>query len=489
MNRKQFVIGLVFASMLGGLIALGGFKLFEKETPRYESVDQGQPFHFSNLLADTNFAVPDGLNFVYAAEMATPCVVHIKSSYDQSAQTFRSPFEDMFPDFFGNPRGAPRDQEPRRARSAGSGVIISEDGYIVTNNHVVANADEIEVTLNNNMNFDAKVIGTDPNTDLAVLKIDTDNLPYVKFGDSDKVRIGEWVLAVGNPFDLTSTVTAGIVSAKGRNINILREQYGIESFIQTDAAVNPGNSGGALVNLRGELIGINTAIATPTGSYAGYSFAVPVSLVKKVVGDLIEYGVVQRALLGIQIANVNDPRLESEVEDLQGVYVMEVNDGGAAEEAGIEKGDVIVKIDDKDVTNVAELQDFVARNRPGDKVKVTFHRDGKTKTVTATLKNYDNEVKLIKNSDEASIEGATFRNATSEELEKLNIDGGVVIENLERGKWSSAGIKEGFIINEIDKRPIKDVNDLRAALRGKEGGILIGGVYPDGEEAYYGLAW
>jgi S1-C subfamily serine protease len=279
------------------------------------------------------------------------------------------------------------------------------------------------------------------------------------------------------------------VSAKGRNINILREQYGIESFIQTDAAVNPGNSGGALVNLKGELIGINTAIATPTGSYAGYSFAVPASLVSKVVGDLIEYGVVQRALLGIQIANVNDPRLEADVDELQGVYVMEVNEGGAAEEAGIEKGDVIVKIDEKDVTNVAELQDFVARNRPGDKIKVTFRRDGKTKSVSAILKNYDNEIKIVKSTDEAAIEGATFRNATKDELADLDIDGGVVIENLERGKWASAGIKEGFIINEIDKRPIKDVNDLRAALRGKEGGILIGGVYPDGEEAYYGLSW
>lgn len=493
MSKKQFYVGLLLASIFGGLVALASFKAFEKERPHYESTSQSQNFQFSKFLSDSSFIVPDGLNFVYAAELVTPAVVHIKSTYEGNAQgnAYRNPFEDMFRDFFGDPGQNPHGQgEPREQRSAGSGVIVAADGYIVTNNHVIADASKIEVTLNDNRTFKAKLIGTDPNTDIAVLKVDADGLPVVKFGDSDKVRVGEWVLAVGNPFDLTSTVTAGIVSAKGRNINILREQYGIEAFIQTDAAVNPGNSGGALVNLKGELIGINTAIATPTGSYTGYSFAVPVSLVHKVVDDLVEFGIVQRAILGISIANTNDPRIGEELDELQGVYVMGVNDGSAAQEAGIEKGDVITEIDNQQVTNVAELQDMVGRNRPGDKIKVTYTRDGKYKTVSATLKNIDNEIKVVTKTDAVTIEGSQFTTATEEALDKLNLDGGVVLQKVGPGKWLDAGLKEGFIITSIDKRPIKNVGELRTALRGKEGeGILIAGVYPDGEETYYGMGW
>ncbi|MCK5101197.1 MAG: trypsin-like peptidase domain-containing protein, partial [Cyclobacteriaceae bacterium] len=351
-------------------------------------------------------------------------------------------------------------------------------------------ADEMEVTLHDNRTYNATLVGTDPNTDIAVIKIDEKGLPFINFGNSDIVKVGEWVLAVGNPYELTSTVTAGIVSAKGRNIGILRERYGIESFIQTDAAVNPGNSGGALVNLRGELIGINSAIATPTGSYAGYSFAVPVSLVKKVVDDLIEYGMVQRALLGIEIVNVNDPRLEEDLDDLTGVYINVVNENSAAEEAGLKKGDIILKINNTEVADVAQLQDLVARHRPGDKISVTYKRDGKTKTVSAKLKNLDNQIKIVKKDDAYATEGASLRNATKDEIEEYDVNGGVIIEKIGVGKWKDAGIKDGFLITSINNRPVKGVNELRALLSNSSGeGVLIKGKYQDGKEAYYGMGW
>jgi len=492
MNKKQIILGMIFASLLGGLVALGGFKLFEKEQPSYESFQTGQNVKFSSYLTDSSFTIPAGLNFVFAAEQTTPTVVHIKSTYGQPQVNEGhpgGPMDDWLKDFFGDPRGYHGQPRPPQ-QAAGSGVIISSDGYIITNNHVIKNADKLEVTLYDNRTFEAEVIGADPNTDIALVKINAEGLPFIKYGDSDKMRIGEWVLAVGNPFDLTSTVTAGIISAKGRSIGILRERYGIESFIQTDAAVNPGNSGGALVNLRGELIGINTAIATPTGTYAGYSFAVPVSIVHKVINDLTEYGVVQRALLGIQIVNVNDPRLEEEVDDLVGVYVFEVNENSAAEEAGLKKGDVIIKIEGHKVTNTAELQDLVARNRPGDKIKVTFNRDGQTQTVTAKLKNLDNEVRIVRKNDAVIIEGASFKNATEEDLENLDLSYGVKVVDVKSGKWYDTGIKKGFVISSIDKRPVRNVDDLREMLRTSKGdGILIAGKYPDGEEAYYGMGW
>jgi len=491
MNRKQLLVGLVLASLFGGIVALGGYKLFEKDKPSYIQTLPNSNVQFSNYLNDTSFVVPEGLNFVYAAEIVTPRVVHIKSTMSLTARDnpYSSPFDDMFRDFFGDPREYRGQQRP--AQSAGSGVIISDNGYIATNNHVIKDAEEIEVTLYDNRTYPATLIGTDPNTDIAVIKIDEDKLPFIKFGNSDNVRVGEWVLAVGNPFELTSTVTAGIVSAKGRNIGILRERYGIESFIQTDAAVNPGNSGGALVNLKGELIGINTAIATPTGSYAGYSFAVPVSLVKKVVEDLMEYGMVQRAVLGIEIVNVNDPRLEEDIDDLKGVYVNSVYENSAAEEAGLKKGDIILKINDTDVTNVAELQDLVARNRPGDKINVTYKRDGKTKTVSAKLKNLDNNIEIVKRDDAYAIEGASFRNATENELKEYDAEAGVIIENIGAGKWKDAGIEDGFLITSINRRSVKDVNELRAMLQNRTGdGILIKGKYPDSDkEVYYGMGW
>lgn len=491
MNRRQLMVGLLFASLFGGMVALGGYKLFEKENPSYMQSPLNNNVKFTTYLNDSSFIVPTGLNFVYAAELVTPRVVHIKSTISSSARNnpHGSPFDDMFRDYFGAPRDNRRQQRPQQ--SSGSGVIISDKGYIVTNNHVIDDADEIEIVLNDNRTYMAKLIGTDPSTDIAVIKIDEKDLPFVNFGNSDKVRVGEWVLAVGNPFELTSTVTAGIVSAKGRNIGILREQYGIESFIQTDAAVNPGNSGGALVNLKGELIGINTAIATPTGSYAGYSFAVPVSLVKKVVEDLIEHGIVQRAVLGIVIVNVNDPHLEEDIDELKGVYVNAVNENSAAEESGLKKGDIILEINNTEVANVAELQDLVARHRPGDEIDVTYKRDGEIKTISAKLKNLDNEIKIVKKDESYKIEGASFRNATEEEIEEYGVEDGVIIENIGKGKWKDAGVDDGFLITSINKRKVKDVNELRGLLRNSSGeGILIRGKYSDEDkEIYYGMGW
>src|SRR5690606_20995324 len=366
----------------------------------------------------------------------------------------------------------------RSPRSAsGSGVIVSSDGYIATNNHVVDNAENIVVKLYDNREYVAKLIGTDPTTDIALVKIDADNLPYIKYGNSDEIRVGEWVLAVGNPFDLASTVTAGIVSAKSRNINILNSQgkgMQIEAFIQTDAAVNPGNSGGALVNLKGELVGINTAIATPTGAYAGYSFAVPVSLVKKVVNDLKDYGVVQRALLGVSIRDIDANLAEEKgFKALKGVYIKGVGENSAAQEAGIKSGDVIVKVDGIGINTVAQLQEQIGRSRPGDKVDITYMRGGKEKTVKVTLKNSVGTTSVMKKDEAIEVDGATFVNLSKEELAKLGVEGGVKIEGIVSDKWRKAGLKEGFVITSIHKKSIESVSDFVEATQNLSGRILI----------------
>lgn len=485
MNRKQYLIGLVVASFFGGLIALGGYAIFIKDKPQYNTFEERQNVKFSSVAFDTtSYDIPEGLNFVQSAKLVTPGVVHVRSTIEQTESTqYRHPWED----FFGYPNPNP---QPRQGQASGSGVIISDDGYIATNNHVIDDATEIEITLYDNRKYDAKVIGTDPNTDLALLKIDERDLPFIRFGDSDRVQIGEWVLAVGNPFNLTSTVTAGIVSAKARNIQLPgRSQYGIESFIQTDAAVNPGNSGGALVNLRGELIGINTLIQSNTGSYTGYSFAVPVSLIKKVMNDLKEFGAVQRALLGITIRDVNaDDAEELKLEEVVGVFVNGVNGNSAAEEAGIEEGDVITAIEGKSIKNVSELQESVAVKKPGDKIKVSYIRNGKKKSTMATLKNMAGDIGIVR-IEGTSIEGATCTEIGDELKNELNLKGGIQLNEIKSGKWKDAGIKNGFIITSIDKREVSSINDLMSALANREGGTLIGGLYPDGEAAYYGIGW
>ncbi|MEO9803457.1 MAG: Do family serine endopeptidase [Reichenbachiella sp.] len=496
MDKKQFFLGMIFASLIGGVVALGGYQLIKEEQPASIIQSSNQPVRFSNYAFDSSaMVVPEGLNFVYAAKAVTPGVVHIRSTFSGTASNSggSSPFDQYFREFFGDPnRGGQGQQRP--SMGSGSGVIISEDGYIATNNHVIENATEIEVLLNDNRTYKAEIVGTDPTTDLALLKVDASGLPFIKVGNSDQIQVGEWVLAVGNPFEFRSTVTAGIISAKGRNINILRNRNNlqIESFLQTDAAVNPGNSGGALVNLRGELVGINTAIATPTGTYAGYSFAVPSNLADKVLADLKEFGVVQRALLGINIRDVNSQLAEEEnLGVLEGVYVINVNPNSGADKAGIQNGDVIVAIGGEKVTKTSELQEKVALNRPGDKVEVTLIRDGKKKTVTATLQNTLGTTATVASANNMTIQGGTFTDLTDEEKEKLNLEGGAKLLKVEEGKWREAGIKEGFIVTRVDKGQILSVEDLsRALTRTNDGsGLLIEGMYEDGEKAYYGIGW
>lgn len=486
MSKRSLILAMVFSSLFGGIVAVVGFSLIvPQERIIQQTGAEANPVSLTNYVFDSaDFIVPDGLNFVFAAKNATPSVVHIRTTYIDGMRA-NSPFNDFFKDYFGERyerRGGP-------ARGAGSGVVISPDGYIVTNNHVIANADEIEVVLNDNRSYQAKVVGADENTDLAVLKVEEDNLIAVKYGDSENINIGEWVLAIGNPYEFRSTVTAGIVSAKGRNINILDGDYRIESFIQTDAAVNPGNSGGALVNLNGELVGINTAIASPSGAFAGYSFAVPVSLVKKVVSDLVEYGAVQRALLGISIYDVNAQVAEAnDLKVLKGIYVNGVMEGKAADRAGIERGDVIIAIDSKPVNNVAQLQEQVAIKRPGDQVEVKFIRGGKEKIVVAKLRNEEGTLDVVELAADYRIEGATFVDVSDALKSRLNIEGGVQIEELGDGKWRDVRMKEGFIITGIDNEKIRNIRELENYFkRPRTDGILIEGVYPDGSKAHYGL--
>src|SRR5688572_9622458 len=492
MEARKFILGLMLSATMGGGMAIGGYKLLEDERqPVAQTANQN--VRYTSMMRDSNVEVPAGLNFMNAAEAVTPAVVHITTEYNQrqSQQNYgqMDPFSrEFFGDNFG---GYPRQQGP--AQGSGSGVIIASNGYIVTNNHVIDKADKIKVIMDDKRGMEATLVGTDPNTDIAVLKVEADNLPALRYGNSDQVRVGEWVLAVGNPFNLNSTVTAGIVSAKGRNINILRgkDNMGIESFIQTDAAVNPGNSGGALVNLNGDLVGINTAIATQTGSYSGYSFAVPSAIVSKVVDDLLKYGEVQRALLGVSIREVDATlAAEKKIKTLNGVYVMGLNKGSAASEAGLEEGDVITKINGADVNTSAQLQEQVARFRPGDKIKVTFLRDNKEKTVNATLRNKMNDTEIVRYDPgkEVEIDGATFKPLTKQELSKYELNGGVKITDVKNSKFRDTGMRDGFIILQIDKTDVKTPKDVEKLLNDRKGGILIGGIYPDGRQAFYAMS-
>ncbi len=436
-------------------------------------------------LTRVNFgnAASGATDFTVAAENTVPTVVHVKTTYQRKTAT--NSFIDPFQFFWGQP--APQMQQPQQ-QSTGSGVIISDDGYIVTNNHVVDDAELVEVTLDDKRTYTAKIIGTDPSTDLALLKIDEKGLAYSVYGNSDAVKVGEWVLAVGNPFNLTSTVTAGIVSAKARNIHILPDQkFPIESFIQTDAAVNPGNSGGALVNTNGELIGINAAIASNTGSYSGYSFAIPVNMVKKVVNDLMEFGNVQRGFIGVSIRDLDaEFAKEKNIGQLDGVYVSGLTQGGSAQESGIKEGDVITKINNITIKSSPELQEQVGRYRPGDKINVTVLRDAEEKTLSVTLKNKEGNTKIGK-VEIVNVLGARLEVISEGEQSKLGIEGGVKVKDLQSGKLKNAGIREGFIITSIDNKPVIDANDVSNYLDQKQGGVLIEGIYANGTRAYYGF--
>ncbi len=412
-------------------------------------------------------------NFKYAVQKSLHSVVHVKTVLNNEYN--ESPFYDLF---FGD-----KDM-PFPIMGSGSGVIISKDGYVVTNYHVIRKSKRIEIVLNDKRSFYAKVIGIDPPTDLALLKIDADELPAINYGNSDYLEIGDWVLAVGNPFNLTSTVTAGIVSAKARNINILTHRSSVESFIQTDAAINPGNSGGALVNIRGDLIGINTAIASQTGSYSGYSFAIPVSIVKKVINDLKEYGIVQRAVLGVTIKEIDAKLAEKlALDKIEGVYISDVEENSAAKQAGILKEDIILKVGSATINNVAELQEQISKYSPGDKIKLTVKRKDKLHELLATLQNKKGKAYL--QTELLDLMGADFKKLDEAKKERLNISNGVQIKNLREGKLKEAGIEKGFIITSINHKKVDEVNDIHAILNKSRGGVYIKGVYPNGETGYY----
>jgi len=444
---------------------------------------------------EQNLALSRSVDFTYAAEKSVNSVVHIKTKYKVSYQQGGDYFNDLFEYFFGRPQNPRQYQEPKeQPGGSGSGVIITDDGYIVTNNHVIEKTSSIEVTLNDKRTFKAELIGADPTTDIALLKIDASGLHPISYGNSDELKVGEWVLAVGNPFNLTSTVTAGIVSAKARNINILSADLKIESFIQTDAAVNPGNSGGALVNTKGELVGINTAIASQTGQFVGYSFAVPVSIVSKVVEDLKTFGVVQRAVLGVQTRDIDaEFAKEKKLSTLDGVYVANVMDKGAAKNAGIKEGDIIIAIEDVKVKSLAELQEQVGRYRPGDIIQVSVNRNGKEQVFQVELRNRSGNTGVVKTVDLAQL-GAKFQPINSNTKFKFGINGGLEVVSVERnGRFAKAGVLKGYIILKANKMTINSEDDLEEiyeqVINNKEDDevLLLTGVYPNGHVVYYAV--
>ncbi|MBL7811652.1 MAG: Do family serine endopeptidase [Bacteroidetes bacterium] len=485
-NKNKFLT-LALAGLLGGVVSLGGYALLAKKTGRsIENLQNasGQLARYASLNTVPAF------DFTGVSSIATPAVVHIKTTVGtQQPESGRGGQQPMDPfEFFNGPGGGFRFENPGPRQASGSGVILSDDGYIVTNNHVVEGATKIEVVLNDKRTYVAELIGTDKNTDIALIRIPESNLPFLKLGNSDDVKVGQWTVAVGNPFNLNSTVTLGIVSAVGRNIDLIRShgnKYAIENFIQTDAAINPGNSGGALVSVAGELIGINTAIASETGSYAGYAFAVPVNLVKKVVNDLMKYGKVQRGLLGVSIQEINQQLADEKgLSDLKGVYVAEVVQNSAAEKAGIKKGDVILKINGTEVNSSSRLQEEVGKNKPGDKVTVTLRRKGDVKDVEATLLSEDGKTKLEvaeKSSSETYL-GLKLTNTTREERMKLTVKNGVKVEEVGNGVFKDAGVPKDMTITHINNEPVYSAQGAIAALKNLKGAITIEGKTVAGAE-------
>jgi Do/DeqQ family serine protease len=477
---KQFTKTLGIA-LLGALLAIGllEFKNRDGETNKSEQVYQSPPTSGQFAIYDTpNGELP---SFTEIAENAVKSVVHVNTEYQMDG------YYDPFAQMFGKP------QQGQIARGAGSGVIIGSEGYIVTNNHVIEGADNIYVTTNNNKTYTAKILGTDPATDIALIKIDESDLPAIEFGNSNQSKVGEWVLAVGNPFNLTSTVTAGIISAKSRNINLLRHDqntFPIESFIQTDAAVNPGNSGGALINTSGQLIGINTAIASRTGSYTGYSFAVPSRIVQKVSNDIIEFGEVQRALIGVSIQNVNQKIADQlSLEDVNGVLVSGLTPKGAATEAGLLEKDVIVGVNGESISNVPELQEEVSQYRPGDHILVSVLRENKLKEFEVILRNKVGTTDIYKKEDfnASALLQAELVALDKYQLRKYRLNSGIQVIDFTGDKLQSLGVKKGFIITHVDRVPVSSEEEIAQLLLNSEEGILLSGIYPNGQKAYYGL--
>ncbi len=501
MNQTAKTVVIAIAS---SVVTLAGYHFIGKSGVK--DVVFKESGENSSITRLANFGATAGVpgDFTYGAEVSTPGVVHIKATaIRQARQQQRSVFDDFFgDDFFGMPRG----NQP--SESSGSGVIISAEGYIATNNHVIEGAEELEVITSDKKIYKGKVIGTDPSTDIAVIKIEANNLNALTFANSDNVKVGEWVLAVGNPFNLESTVTAGIISAKGRDISILKNKYTerfqrngnkpsgdtpIESFIQTDAAVNPGNSGGALVNLKGELIGINTAIASPNGAYAGYAFAVPSSIVKKVTADIIKFGNVQRGYLGISPMELNSKIAEEVGAKLnEGIYVADVPENGAAYAAGVKKGDVILKIDGIEVKSEPKFREMIGRKSLGETVRVTVNRNGSIKDYDITLRNRDGGKDMVKKESQNLFSklGANFEDVSAAEKSKFGINGGVKVKEIYEGQISNqTEIREGFIIIKVGDRKVNNTTELKKALeQAKADGedvVMLGGFYPGYSKMYY----
>ena len=468
----------MLSALAGGLTAYAVVKsMTTDEITVIQNEDQGARFRTVSLAQDN---WPD---FTYAAESAVDAVVYVKVT---STQTTQQAPNSIFDYFFGfPPSGAPQQRE---RVGSGSGVIIREDGYIVTNNHVIEGATKIEVTLNNNQKYAATLVGTDPATDVALLKVDATGLPVIPFGDSDKLRLGEWVIAIGSPYDLRSTITAGIVSAKGRSMPNYTGEFKIESFIQTDAAVNPGNSGGALVDKAGNLVGINTAIVSQTGSYTGYSFAVPSNIVKKIAYDLMDFGSVKRAVLGISMQPIDDKIADDlKLSSRNGVYIREVSKSGAADVAGMKAGDVLIAIDSTMITTPASVQEAVSRFSPGDKAAVTVIRDGKEKVLEVTFKGTSQENGTVTDEGTVAFYGSSIKEASKETLEKLGLKGGVEVVELGPGKMMEAGATEGFIILYVNDHPVKTPQDVIDVVKKSKRTIFIEGVTPSGRTGYFGF--
>ena len=480
---------LIGAAAIGGLSAAAVISSQQQEAQPTEVVVTN-PFDEAansnnHFVSYSKERYPD---LTYAAENAVKAVVNIEVVMTVKGSVGFDPFLQ----FFGIPQGyygAPT----REAKAGGSGVLITDDGYIVTNHHVVENATKVKVRLNDGRTYDAEIVGSDPTSEVALIKIDDKGLPFLKFGSSDNLRLGEWVLAIGSPFDLPSTITAGIVSAKARNLGAIPSQYSIESFIQTDAAVNPGNSGGALVNTAGELVGINTLIKSETGSYVGYSFAVPSTIVKKVVMDLKEYGVVQRALLGVQYQEVTNDFVEQYgkeygISEIGGAWVAEVTKGGAAEAAGIQKGDVITAIDGVKIDSSARLSEIVAQHRPNDKIKIEIKREGKVKQIEVVLRNTAGKTAPVSKDDlyVAGALGGDFADLGEKAARQLGIKGGVRVTAVKEGGFlAKARVRPGFVITHVNEKAVASVADLE---RISEKVTSVDGIYPQtGRSASYSL--
>jgi Do/DeqQ family serine protease len=482
-------IGFFGAAFFGGMLSISAVDYYQREIAtnhrfnNQHSVDE----MVKPALFTENEHVSTYVDLSGAAEEVVQEVVHVKVTQEGQEMIKYDPME-----FFYNGKAQGKKFKAPDKQGSGSGVVIREDGYIITNNHVIQGADKIEIVFNTNESFIATVVGADPSTDLALLKIEATELKEITIGNSDEVKLGEWVLAVGNPYNLNSTVTAGIISAKARNINILQNRSGnppLEAFIQTDAAVNPGNSGGALVNTQGELIGINSAIKSPTGSYSGYSFAIPVNIMKKVVNDIMEYGVVQRAFIGVSIRDINaELAKEADLKTMSGAYISGLSAEGAASKAGIKTGDVVTSVNNVKVKSVAELQSQIGKFNPGDEVMVDVNRDGENKQFTLELRNNEGTTDVLKAKESYLTDlGADFENVSNKLKNGLDINYGISVQNIRSGKFLKSGMKEGFIITHIDNAPVKDLAEFKKILRSKKGGVLFSGLYPNGYKKYYGV--